>query len=60
MKTILKGIWYTIILWIAFLLLLCIAIIAVPFVFVLLPVGAFMYAKNPELIISDIKEETNG
>lgn len=56
MKTFFKGILYTIISWVALVLLICLAVIAIPFAIVILPVGAFMYAKNPESIIKDINE----
>lgn len=56
-KTIIKGTWYTILIWVVFLLLLAAGLVLVPFVLLIIPIGAFSYAHNPELIIKDLDEK---
>ena len=57
LKTIIKGTWFTLLTWVVFLLLVCAGIALLPVVLLVIPVGAFMYAQDPELIIKDLNEK---
>lgn len=50
-KTILKGIGYTILAWLALIFLLLFSILCMPLVILIIPIGVFSYAYNPESII---------
>lgn len=58
-KTILKGIGYTILTWVALILLLSFSILCIPLVILIIPIGAFSYAHNPRLIIKDFNNDLN-
>ena len=53
LKLIFRGIAYTIVIWLVFILLLIFVILCIPFMFMIIPMGAFMYASNPELIVKE-------
>ena len=57
LKLIFRGITYTIMTWLAFILLLVFVVLCIPFVFLIIPVGAFMYASNPEIIIKRVDSD---
>ena len=53
LKLFFKGIAYTIVTWFVFVLLLIFVILCIPFMFMIIPMGAFMYASDPELIVKE-------
>ena len=53
-KAILKGIWYTILLWVVYAFLLAVVLALTPIILPFLAISAFMYAFDPESIVKDI------
>ena len=51
LKILFKGIYYTILSWIAFILIIAIALICAPIALIFLMFGSFMYASDPTSII---------
>ena len=54
LKTILRGILYTILLWTVFAFLLAVVLALTPIILPFLAISAFMYAFDPESIVKDI------
>ena len=54
LKTILRGILYTILLWVVFAFLLAVVLTLTPIILPFLAISAFMYAFDPESIVKDI------
>ena len=54
LKTILRGISYTILLWVVYAFLLAVVLALTPIILPFLAISAFMYAFNPESIVKDI------
>ena len=54
LKTILRGISYTILLWVVYAFLLAVVLALTPIILPLLAISAFMYAFDPESIVKDI------
>ena len=54
LKTILRGISYTILLWVVFAFLLVVVLALTPIILPFLAISAFMYAFDPESIVKDI------
>ena len=54
LKTILRGILYTILLWAVFAFLLAVVLALTPIILPFLAISAFMYAFDPESIVKDI------
>ena len=54
LKTILRGISYTILLWVVYAFLLAVVLALTPIILPFLAISAFMYAFDPESIVKDI------
>ena len=54
LKTILRGILYTILLWTVYAFLLAVVLALTPIILPFLAISAFMYAFDPESIVKDI------
>lgn len=54
LKTIFRGILYTILLWVVFAFLLAVVLALTPIILPFLAISAFMYAFDPESIVKDI------
>ena len=54
LKTILRGILYTILLWAVYAFLLAVVLALTPIILPFLAISAFMYAFDPESIVKDI------
>lgn len=54
LKAILKGVGYTILLWVVYAFLLAVVLALTPIILPFLAISAFMYAFDPESIVKDI------